>query len=136
MNKMMMGVVALVMGLTTAIGLAWAVSYPSSLMDVVAPYPKAKIIANVESAEGANCVLSSSDAPATVADYYNAALTAKGWKPEVKTEMENMHMAVYAKGNQKINVVIASETHDGVPQKDTSVTLNLVTETENESGGE
>lgn len=133
MNKLAMMAATLLVSLLTGMGLAWAVSYPSSLMAVVAPYPKAKIIANVESAEGANCVLSSTDAPATVADYYNAALTAKGWKPEVKTEMENMHMAIYAKGNQKINVAISGEMQDDSPQKGTSIALNLVTETENEA---
>jgi hypothetical protein len=86
-----------------------AMDYPEDLKKAVAPYPKAKILQNVNVTGTVIVIMEAIDKPDTVIEFYKRELTANGWKILTEVKQEGHNTLIGEKGSNNIVVDIGMD---------------------------
>jgi hypothetical protein len=86
-----------------------AMDYPEDLKKAVAPYPKAKILQNVNVTGTVIVIMEAIDKPDTVFEFYKRELTANGWKILTEVKQEGHNTLISEKGSNNIVVDIGMD---------------------------
>jgi hypothetical protein len=86
-----------------------AMDYPEDLKKAVAPYPKAKILQNVNVTGTVIVIMEAIDKPDTVIEFYKRELTANGWKILTEVKQEGHNTLISEKGSNNIVVDIGMD---------------------------
>jgi len=101
----------LVLALILSAGAAQAEPpYPPALVAEVAKYPQSTVVMVQKTAEANHAMLQAADKPEKIADYYRAALIARGWEIAQETATAEAQFLVATKGESSFTVsAVASD---------------------------